>query len=154
MPYDPAANPSAGSPSPLLLAVVAGIVGIGIWAGLYKLGLMTNNDLPPVPWWSIMLNSPLVGLVVGLAVRYAGRTQERAVSITAAVATFFACFLGYVVVDLFMLKWSFNGQPIQPTFADAAGRFFNDFMKVLLAAVGSWIAWSLARGTTAADAAR
>jgi len=125
--------------------VGAGLVAVVAWAGLYKLGLMTNNGMPPVPWWSLMLNSPLAGVLVGLGVRLGGQSREPAVGIAAVGTTIVACFIGYVVVDLTMLKWTINGQPVQPTLADAAGRFFNDFMKILLVAVGCWIAYAIGR---------
>lgn len=136
----PSGLPS-GLPMGVMVAVVAAVISPGIWVGLFWLGLQTNNGLPPVPWWAIIPSAPLMGLFIGLLAGKCNTTQFNRLPIICVLLTLIACVVGHVIVDQYLITWQYQGQTVQPTLGDSLNRLFNDFMKIVLIALGCYIAY-------------
>ncbi len=129
---EPADQPAPTLPIvPILAMVLAAVVGPFIWVGFYQVA--GSALLPPL----------IIGLLIGAAGRFTGNTDAR-LSILAALLTIGACYAGYVYVDMHILKWTFNNQPVQPTIGDASKRFFGDLVMLILIALSAYFAFALA----------
>lgn len=117
---------------PILVAIAIAIAGPFLWVGLY-VGL--DNG------W---IAAPLIGLLIGIGMRLTMKHGDRRLQITATVLTVLSCVAGYLWTDMFVIQWTFNGEPVQPTVFDALKRMLNDFTAILLIALGGYIAWVMA----------
>ncbi len=114
-------------PIPLLAALGVAIAGPFIWVGLYT--GMNNGWIAP----------PLIGLLVGAAMRMTMKHGDRRLQVAALILTVLACIVGYVWTDLAYVPWI-----VKPDLFGALKHMLNDFTAVLLMALGAYIAWVMA----------
>lgn len=130
---------SQASPSDdkLILGIIAGaaagVLGIGVWTGCYKIGA---SGFAIVGW----LSGPLIGVMVGLAIRHAGRSRQTPAAIAAIIITLLSCAIGYIVTDMVLFPWDPPSDLPQ-----AIRNLGKDIQAWLLIAIGCYISFALAR---------
>ena len=130
-PPDHPERPPAGNP---MLAIAAGavvaVLGVGLWYGAYLL-IQSYFIIPLV-----------VGLLIGGAMRFAGRSIDPKVAFAAAAFTVASCFAGYVLIDLTLIPW----QP-PSDLPQAVRNFFNNIVLIILTALSAYFAYIVSRPT-------
>lgn len=120
--------PAALAPAPIAAAVVVALLGPVLWAGCYRF-LGGAVWIPPL----------LIGLGVGLAIRFLAPRNDSRLSVLAAVLTVLSCVAGYVVTDVALVVWV--DPSYRPTLGDALTRFVNDYFVLILVAVGAYLSY-------------
>lgn len=121
----------------LILGIIAGLIaaamGVGVWMAFYKIG---SSGFALLTW----LSGPVIGLLVGLTMRWAGKTCEPAISIVAIILTLIACVVGHILTDIHLVPWTPPSDLPQ-----AIKNLGNDIQAWLLIAIGCYIAFALVR---------
>lgn len=140
MPYVDEGDQPKQTGTPMWLPYAAGVVGavlaFFLWGLLYK-QMNGNQWLAPV----------LTGLVIGGAMRLAGKQPAPRVGTVAVLFTVVTALAGYIYRAINLIPWNpVNGQPFTPTVGDTMRYLFNnDMMSVILIAFGTYLAFIIAR---------
>ncbi|MEM9253579.1 MAG: hypothetical protein AAGB29_14645, partial [Planctomycetota bacterium] len=104
---------------PIAAAIVTAAIGVLAWLGLFFGGLV----------WLAPLG---IGAIVGLAVMFTDKKGDQRLPWIAAGLTLLACWVGYFIVDQYVIVWT--GPP--RTIPQSITAFPRDISLVLMSLVG------------------
>jgi hypothetical protein len=127
---EPQFNQSAGpkEPSAILamgVGIVGGIAGAGLYCGIVA---FANNQLFPLL---------IVGPLIGLAMKYVGRSHDSRMGVIAIILTIIACMVGFVIADMNIVPW----KP-PSTFKMAFGKLFS--ISAVMIGFSAYFSYSIA----------
>lgn len=140
MPYVDEGDQPRKTGTPMGLPYAAGVVGavlaFFLWGLLYK-QMNGNQWLAPV----------LTGVVIGGAMRLAGKQPAPRMGTVAVLLTVVTALAGYIYRAINLIPWNpVNGQPFTPTVGDTMSYLLNhDMMSALLIAFSAYLAFMIAR---------